>query len=471
MADRFKNLPLFSYKPHYVNLPSSQPFRMGYIDEQTSNYSNYKSEIFICLHGLPVYSYVYRKIIPLLLASNNYHHRGVRVICPDFIGYGRSEKPTITTIDFMYHRNTIIELIRYLNLEKQTKLTIICQGFGGCVAFSLPIHYVTTKYNPIKRIMYFNTTISKYRKLPSFNINQLITSKDFACLSESEINGYLAPFHPNIILHSKSNLCDTFELDNKICDQLQEFWEINKDNYKIKLFHCHGCQDTTFTFEMAKETYQQLIGRHSGDNLTTEYGISSETGGILWVNNGGHFLQESPDIDWVIKKALKYFNDIPYDDVECEWILSKNSSKANIIKLSLNNYPVNVLSLSAITSLNNILLRFNGSQYCDGFILTSNIDKSRKKPIFSAGYDLALFAKKNPSLAKKYFFALRKMDYLIETSKKPIVVGLNGTVIAGALLLCLRCDYRVMMKDCFVAMNETRNGIKYSNESTHDFIK
>ena len=92
---RFQGLPEFEYTPHYINLPSSAEYHMAYIDETTENYSsdNDKSHTFLCLHGVPTYSFLFRKMIPILLKSNNYHNLGVRVVAPDFIGWGRSDKP------------------------------------------------------------------------------------------------------------------------------------------------------------------------------------------------------------------------------------------------------------------------------------------------------------------------------------------------------------------------------------------
>ena len=216
------------------------------------------------------------------------------------------------------------------------------------------------------------------------------------------------------------------------------------------------------------------MDKQTDDVLDIDHGISSQTGGVLWVPYGGHFLQESDDIEWIIHKALKYFGDIPYSDVEYEWMISPKSKKVNIIKIMLNKPPINVLTLEMINGLNNIFDKFNNNEYCDGYIMTSNVPSFRRKnnklPIFCPGYDLKQMAKKDRALTKKYFFASQKLDYLQNISPKPIIAALNGSTIAGGTLVILRCDYRIMFEDCYIAMNEVRNGIKI-DKSLYNFIK
>ena len=201
--------------------------------------------------------------------------------------------------------------------------------------------------------------------------------------------------------------------------------------------------------------------------------MASELGGILWVPDGGHFLQESDDIEWIINKALKYFGDIPYEDIEYEWILSPNTNKVNIVKIILHKPPINVLSFNMVNGLNAILEKLNHSQFCDGYMITAHIPESRKDKlaVFGSGYDLKLMAKMNRELTKQYFFALKKLEYLMNASKKPMIAAINGAVIAGSVLLALRCDYRIMFSDSYIAMNEVRNGIKFRGQEIHHFIQ
>jgi pimeloyl-ACP methyl ester carboxylesterase len=92
--DRFRDLPDFPYQPYYLQYGN---LCMAYIDEYTNGLqSSTSNETFLCLHGQPTWSYLYRKMIPVLLkyttASSTQPSR--RIIAPDLLGFGRSDKPT-----------------------------------------------------------------------------------------------------------------------------------------------------------------------------------------------------------------------------------------------------------------------------------------------------------------------------------------------------------------------------------------
>ena len=76
--ERFENLPGYDFAPHYVDVGD---VRMHYVDEGAGD------EVVLCLHGEPTWSYLYRKMIPIL-AKNH------RVVAPDLVGFGRSDKYT-----------------------------------------------------------------------------------------------------------------------------------------------------------------------------------------------------------------------------------------------------------------------------------------------------------------------------------------------------------------------------------------
>ena len=90
--DRFENLPGYSFAPHYVH--TSDAVRVHYVDEGPRD----AAETVLLLHGEPSWSYLYRKMIPPLVAA------GHRVIAPDLVGFGRSDKPTSRT-DYTYQRH------------------------------------------------------------------------------------------------------------------------------------------------------------------------------------------------------------------------------------------------------------------------------------------------------------------------------------------------------------------------------
>ncbi|MBX9814631.1 MAG: haloalkane dehalogenase [Proteobacteria bacterium SG_bin5] len=126
--DRFAHLPGFPYTPHYVeDLPGYQGLRAAYIDEGPQG-----APVFLCLHGEPSWSYLYRRMIPVFLES------GGRVVAPDFLGFGRSDKPVKQSdYSFPFHRDWLIALIERLDL---TNVTLVVQDWGGLIGLTLPVH-------------------------------------------------------------------------------------------------------------------------------------------------------------------------------------------------------------------------------------------------------------------------------------------------------------------------------------------
>ena len=93
--DRFENLPGFPFEPHYCEIRDADlgPLRIHYVDEGPGH-----GPVVLCLHGEPTWSYLYRKMIPLFAAA------GFRVLAPDLVGFGRSDKPSERS-DYSYARH------------------------------------------------------------------------------------------------------------------------------------------------------------------------------------------------------------------------------------------------------------------------------------------------------------------------------------------------------------------------------
>jgi haloalkane dehalogenase len=114
--DRFVDLPGYAFEPRYVTLEGG--LRMHYVDEGRPT-----GEPVLLLHGQPTWSYLYRTVIQVLAAE------GYRVIAPDLIGFGRSDKPTRRT-DYSVRRHMawLGELVTTLDLSA---LTVVAQDWGG----------------------------------------------------------------------------------------------------------------------------------------------------------------------------------------------------------------------------------------------------------------------------------------------------------------------------------------------------
>jgi haloalkane dehalogenase len=122
--DRFHNLPGWIYPPHYHQRPDS--LRLHYVDIGPRN-----GRTWLCLHGQPTWSYLYRRMIRVFLAA------GYRVVAPDFLGFGRSDKPVADgAYSFDLHRNSVLELIEALDLRN---IGLVVQDWGGLIGLTLPM--------------------------------------------------------------------------------------------------------------------------------------------------------------------------------------------------------------------------------------------------------------------------------------------------------------------------------------------
>ena len=120
--DRFVELEDFPYAPRYVEVadPDGGALRMHYVDAGPP-----QAAPILCLHGQPTWSYLYRKMIPPLADA------GHRVVAPDFIGFGRSDKPAERS-DYTYARH-VDWLKSFLDALDLNDITLFCQDWGGLI--------------------------------------------------------------------------------------------------------------------------------------------------------------------------------------------------------------------------------------------------------------------------------------------------------------------------------------------------
>src|SRR4051794_2563628 len=124
--ERFAELPGYSFEPHYLDVSAEglDPVRMHYLDEGPAD-----GPVALLLHGQPTWSYLYRTVVPVLVAA------GVRVIAPDNIGFGRSDKPVRRTdYTFARHIAWTHSLVTGLDLRD---ITLVAQDWGGPIGFSV----------------------------------------------------------------------------------------------------------------------------------------------------------------------------------------------------------------------------------------------------------------------------------------------------------------------------------------------
>ncbi len=119
--DRFAALPGYDFVPHYVEVDG---LRLHFIDEGPRD-----GAIVLCLHGEPSWSYLYRTMVPGLVAA------GLRVIAPDLIGFGRSDKPAARE-DYTYQRH-VDWMTGFLEALDLRGVTLFCQDWGGLIGLRL----------------------------------------------------------------------------------------------------------------------------------------------------------------------------------------------------------------------------------------------------------------------------------------------------------------------------------------------
>jgi haloalkane dehalogenase len=140
--ERFEGLSDWPYAPHYVEVDDGDggTLRMHYVDEGPSD-----GEVLLCLHGQPTWSYLYKSMIPLFVEA------GFRVIAPDLVGFGRSDKPT-RRADYSYanHVHWVSGLVEALDLQAAT---LVCQDWGGLIG----LRVATDLQDRFARIVVANT--------------------------------------------------------------------------------------------------------------------------------------------------------------------------------------------------------------------------------------------------------------------------------------------------------------------------
>jgi haloalkane dehalogenase len=119
--ERFAKLPGYDFAPHYAQLGE---VRVHYVDEGARD-----APVVLCLHGEPSWSYLYRKLVPGLARA------GLRVVVPDLVGFGRSDKPAAReAYTYQAHVDWMAAFLDALALRD---VTLVCQDWGGLIGLRL----------------------------------------------------------------------------------------------------------------------------------------------------------------------------------------------------------------------------------------------------------------------------------------------------------------------------------------------
>lgn len=189
---RFEAVPDFPWTPRYMDdLPQYPGLRMARIDEGPAD----AAQVFLCLHGQPSWSFLYRHMIPVFLEA------GARVVVPDLFGFGRSDKPVQDSVyTFNWHRGSLMALIEVLDLRN---ITLVVQDWGGLLGLTIPMD-MPERFD---RLLVMNTVLGLgggssdgfdawrafHRDTPDYDM-QALFRRYVPGISDAAAAAYAAPF-------------------------------------------------------------------------------------------------------------------------------------------------------------------------------------------------------------------------------------------------------------------------------------
>lgn len=181
--ERFAALPNYGFAPRYVELDE---LRMHFVDEGARD-----APIVLVLHGEPTWSYLYRTMIPGLVAA------GLRVVAPDLIGFGRSDKP-VDREAYTYQRH-VDWMAAFVDQLALRDVTLFCQDWGGLIGLRL----VAEDERRFARVVASNTALpTGDQPMPSTFLTWRAMSQSALELRVGRIvaNGCVRPVDPSLVV-------------------------------------------------------------------------------------------------------------------------------------------------------------------------------------------------------------------------------------------------------------------------------
>lgn len=288
--ERFQNLPGYPWQPRYVSdLPALGGLRMHHLDEGPAD----APRTWICLHGNPGWSYLYRKMIPVWLAE------GDRVLAPDLIGFGRSDKPKKSSAhSFSWHRQVLLEWVERMDPRNAV---LVVQDWGGLLGLTLPME-APARYSGL---LVMNTTLATgeqplspgflewramCREKPDYSVSRLF-GRSVPHLSEAERAAYDAPFpdrgHRAALRAFPDMVPETTADDGAaISRRAQDFWQ---NAWQGKSLMAIGQQDPVLGEPVMRALHKHIRGCPEP----------------LLLPNAGHFVQEEGES--IARQAAGFF--------------------------------------------------------------------------------------------------------------------------------------------------------------------
>jgi tRNA(adenine34) deaminase len=290
--EAFDGMPGYPWPPNYLSdLPSLAGLRMHYLDEGPAKA---ESLTYLCLHGNPAWSYLYRKMIPVFLQA------GHRVVAPDLIGFGKSDKPKKDSFhSFDGHRQNLLDLVERLDLQN---IVLVVQDWGGLLGLTLPMAS-PARY---RGLLVMNTTLATgeqplsagflaWREMcaknPEFDVARLF-ARGNPQMSAEECAAYNAPYPDKghrAALRAFPPMVPEF-VDSpgaEISRQARDFW---RDHWQGQTLMAVGAQDPVLGLSVMLQLQQLIKGCPEP----------------LVIEKAGHFVQEHGEA--IARRAVDFFS-------------------------------------------------------------------------------------------------------------------------------------------------------------------
>ena len=291
---RFANVPDYPWSPNYFSdLPTLDGLRLHYLDEGPQD----AQLTYLCLHGNPAWSYLYRKMIPVFTGA------GHRVVAPDLIGFGKSDKPKKDSAhQFDFHRQVLLEFVERLDLQN---VVLVVQDWGGIFGLTLPME-APHRY---AGLLAMNTLLAcgdvplspgflAWRawcaKNAEFDVGKLF-ARGNSHMAEPEWQAYNAPFPDaghRAALRVFPNMVPEFadSPGAAIARQARDFWQTE---WVGRSFLAIGQQDPVLGEPVMRALQSQIRGCDQ----------------VMLLPEAGHFVQEHGQV--IAQAAVDFFSDPP----------------------------------------------------------------------------------------------------------------------------------------------------------------
>lgn len=277
--ERFANLPGFPFAPHYVDIPDGEggTLRVHHLDEGPRD-----AKVVLLMHGNPSWSYLYRKMIPPIVAA------GYRCVAPDLVGLGRSDKPSRLE-DYTVARH--VEWMRAALFDRLDlrDVNLVCQDWGGVIGLRLVAEHperfasvvaantgVPTGQTPVSEDLRKWPEMARQMKV--FPVGQMVSMGCTGGLTEAEIAAYDAPFPDESYKAAAKSFPALIPItpDNPAVPDMLRAWEL-LDRFDKPLLCAFSDMDPF----------------NKGGNKALEKRVPGAQGQAhTTITGGGHFLQE-----------------------------------------------------------------------------------------------------------------------------------------------------------------------------------